>query len=287
MTDATTTRLSYRLRTALTWLMCTVGPALALAMIDHLAPPGVAWDDPGNWLEATPPEEALIALAAVAVRLAAVWVLASTTVTGLAMLSGHSRVTGAASRFALPAVRRLAVAAATRMAAVTLAVTPVLAPVTASALAATPQSSVTAWAGDEPDQPLPPFLVIAPGGGELPAAVDEAGATAEEQATTDTRPVPIPPFILTEGGTVAPVDTASVSGAIGATSYTVAAGDHLWAIAGKRLTEVRGKTPDEGEHARYWVRLVDANRGRIRSGDPDLIFPGEVIELPEVEPASG
>ncbi len=65
------------------------------------------------------------------------------------------------------------------------------------------------------------------------------------------------------------------------------AGDHLWAIAGKRLTEVRGQTPDEGEHARYWVRLVDANRGRIRSGDPDLIFPGEVIELPEVEPASG
>ena len=33
------------------------------------------------------------------------------------------------------------------------------------------------------------------------------------------------------------------------------------------------QTPDEGEHARYWVRLVDANRGRIRSGDPDLIFP--------------
>jgi nucleoid-associated protein YgaU len=67
----------------------------------------------------------------------------------------------------------------------------------------------------------------------------------------------------------------------------VVAGDHLWAIAGRRLTEVRGQAPDEGEHAGYWVRLVDANRGRLRSGDPDLIFPGEVIELPKVEPAAG
>jgi nucleoid-associated protein YgaU len=261
---------------------------VALAMVDRLAPPGVIWGDMWRWLGATPPEEAMIAFAAVAVRLAAVWVLVSTTVTGLAMLSGRARVTETASRFALPAVRRLALATATRLAAVTLAVTPALAPVTATSLEATPPSSVRAWAADEPDHPLPPFLVIAPGGGELPAAVDDSETTAED-ATTDTRPMPIPPFLLTEGGTVAPVDTPPVTAAIGtdATRYTVVAGDHLWAIAGKRLTEVRGQTPDEDEHARYWVRLVDANRGRVRSGDPDLIFAGEVIELPEIEPASG
>ena len=256
-------------------------------MVDRLAPPGVDWGDLWHWLEAAPPEEAMIAFAAVAVRLAAVWVLTSTTITGLAMLSGRAGVTEAASRFALPAVRRLALATVTRVAAVTLAVTPALAPVAATALEATPPSSVAAWAADEPDHPLPPFLVIAPGGGELPAAVDDSDTTAED-ATTDTRPMPIPPFLLTEGGTAAPVDAGSEAAAIDAeaTRYTVLAGDHLWAIAGKRLTEVRGQTPDEGEHARYWVRLVDANRGRIRSGDPDLIFPGEVIELPEIEPAS-
>jgi hypothetical protein len=270
------------------WLLCTAGPVAALASMERLAPPGVTWGDPWRWLEATAPEEALIALATVAVRLAAVWVLASTTVTGLAMLSGRARLTAAASRFALPAVRRLAMATTTRVVAVTLAVTPGLVPVTASALVATPPPSPAVTAADEPDHPLPPFLVIAPGSDEVPTAVDEAGATAET-VTTDTRPMPIPPFLLTEAGTATPVDTAPVTEASGAgpASYTVVAGDHLWAIAGRRLTEVRGQVPDEGEHARYWVRLVDANRGRIRSGDPDLIFPGEVIELPKVEPAAG
>ncbi|MET0831361.1 MAG: hypothetical protein ABWY62_03195, partial [Acidimicrobiia bacterium] len=249
----TTTRTRQRrVGEASVWLLCTAGPAVAIAMVERLAPPGVTWGDLWNWLEAPAPEEAMIALAVVAVRLAAVWVLASTTVTGLAMLSGRARMTEAASRFALPTVRRLALATAMRVAAVTLAVTPALAPVTATALEATPPSWVAASAADEPDQPLPPFLIIAPGGGELPAAVDEADATAEEDATTDTRPMPIPPFLLTEAGTVAPVDTASATGAIGATSYTVVAGDHLWAIAGKRLTDVRRQTPDEGEHARYW-----------------------------------
>ena len=32
--------------------------------------------------------------------------------------------------------------------------------------------------------------------------------------------------------------------------------------------------------ARYWQRLIAANRTTLRSGDPSLIFPGEVITLP-------
>jgi hypothetical protein len=289
----TTTRVRPALGEAAVWLLCTAGPVAALAMIGRVTPPGVTWGDPWRWLEATAPEEALIALATVAVRLAAVWVLASTTATGLAMLSGRARLTAAASRFALPAVRRLAMATTTRVAAVTLAVTSGFAPVTATALVATPASSPAVTVADEPDHPLPPLLVVPPGSGEVPTAVDEASATPAN-VTTDTRPMPIPPFLLTEAlpteaGATTPVDTAPVAEATGAgaASYTVVAGDHLWAIAGRRLTEVRGQAPDEGEHAGYWVRLVDANRGRLRSGDPDLIFPGEVIELPKVEPAAG
>jgi nucleoid-associated protein YgaU len=64
----------------------------------------------------------------------------------------------------------------------------------------------------------------------------------------------------------------------------VVRGDNLWAIASARLAEVRGRRAAElsdREVAAYWVTVVEANRG-LRSGDPDLIYPGEVVELPPV-----
>jgi nucleoid-associated protein YgaU len=30
------------------------------------------------------------------------------------------------------------------------------------------------------------------------------------------------------------------------------------------------------------MRVIAANQGNLQSGDPDLIFPGEVIRLPPV-----
>jgi hypothetical protein len=30
----------------------------------------------------------------------------------------------------------------------------------------------------------------------------------------------------------------------------------------------------------YWIRLVELNRPHLRSGDPDVVYPGEVIALP-------
>ena len=312
-------------------MLCIAGPVAVLAAVERLAPPGVAWGDLWHWLGVTSPETALIALAAVVVQLAAVWVLVSTIVTGLAVLGGAVRVTAMSSRFALPAVRRLALAAATRLAAVSLTVTPTVAPAAANAVQTTSApsavmsvvvdepdqplppfvvivpgdgdlattvsdtapTSATTSAADEPDHPLPPFLIIAPGDGDRPAVVvgDDTrpdDATSAD-VTTDTRPTPIPPFLLTEGGGRSPVDTAPAAAAIsgGATSYTVVAGDHLWAIAERSLTEMSGLHPDQVDLARYWVRVVDANRGRIRSGDPDLIFPGEVIQLPDVDSRHG
>lgn len=61
--------------------------------------------------------------------------------------------------------------------------------------------------------------------------------------------------------------------------YTVEAGDSLWTIAERRMHEA---LPDAGsaEVAHYWARLVDANRESLRSGNPSLIFPGEIVELP-------
>lgn len=55
-------------------------------------------------------------------------------------------------------------------------------------------------------------------------------------------------------------------------------GDHMWKISSRHVAGV-----DPGRDiAPYWRRVVDINTPIIRSGDPDLIYPGEQILLPEV-----
>lgn len=55
-------------------------------------------------------------------------------------------------------------------------------------------------------------------------------------------------------------------------------GDHMWRISARHVSEI-----DPGrEIAAYWRRVVDVNTPIIRSGDPDLIYPGEQILLPEL-----
>lgn len=59
-------------------------------------------------------------------------------------------------------------------------------------------------------------------------------------------------------------------GSIGARSYTIEQGDTLSSIAQR----VYGK-------ASHWRRIFEANRDAI--DNPDRIFPGQVITLPELE----
>jgi hypothetical protein len=65
----------------------------------------------------------------------------------------------------------------------------------------------------------------------------------------------------------------------------VAAGDNLWLLAARHLAAASGRSvgdvPDD-EVAPYWVQVCDANRGRLASGDPNLIFPGERVVLPPI-----
>ncbi len=64
-------------------------------------------------------------------------------------------------------------------------------------------------------------------------------------------------------------------------SHLVRAGDNLWRIARGELV-ARGKTqPDDATIARYWQHVIAANRTTLRSGNPNLIFPGELVALPE------
>ena len=65
---------------------------------------------------------------------------------------------------------------------------------------------------------------------------------------------------------------------------TVRRGDHLWSLSERHLARVLGRDDlSEQEIAPYWVTVIETNRSAIRSGNPDLIYPGETILLPEVK----
>lgn len=53
-------------------------------------------------------------------------------------------------------------------------------------------------------------------------------------------------------------------------------GDHLWKISADHL----GPEASNRQIAPYWLEVVEVNTPGLRSGDPDLIYPGEVVELP-------
>ena len=67
------------------------------------------------------------------------------------------------------------------------------------------------------------------------------------------------------------------------TEVVVESGDHLWSLAEQRLAQVRGRGVSDAEIAPYWLKVIGVNLSRIRSGDPDLIFPGEIVLLPEID----
>jgi hypothetical protein len=65
----------------------------------------------------------------------------------------------------------------------------------------------------------------------------------------------------------------------------VVEGDNLWTISRDHLARVTNRRSSElpdHEISRYWLRVIAVNRTSLRSGDPDVIFPGELIMLPPV-----
>ncbi len=65
--------------------------------------------------------------------------------------------------------------------------------------------------------------------------------------------------------------------------HAVVPGDHLWLIAADHLARISGRQPADltaADIAPYWWRAVELNRSRLRSGNPNLVYPGEVVDLP-------
>ncbi|MET0566371.1 MAG: hypothetical protein ABW021_08010 [Acidimicrobiia bacterium] len=63
-------------------------------------------------------------------------------------------------------------------------------------------------------------------------------------------------------------------------TVVVEPGDHLWKIAEGQLHAMLDRPVRPGEVVPYWLAVIETNRSGLKSGDPDLIYPGEVVTLP-------
>jgi len=64
-------------------------------------------------------------------------------------------------------------------------------------------------------------------------------------------------------------------------AHVVRTGDNLWSIARAEIVRTTGDArPSDAVIAEYWQRVIALNRATLRSGNPSLIFPGEIVALP-------
>jgi nucleoid-associated protein YgaU len=202
-------------------------------------------------------EDVLAALAAGAAMAGALFLLLTTVAHLGAVRLRNPRLIRLTGAVALPAVRRLG----ERVAAGTMIIGVVASPVAVM--------TTTSVAADE----RPVAELVDPA--YLPMSMPEH--TAPEPQVVDHGYLPVTPAV--EAPVAAPVVEQPPE-------VVVERGDHLWGLAAERLALVAGRPPSDPEIARYWRLVIDQNLARLRSGDPDLVFPGEIIEFPEVPTVS-
>jgi hypothetical protein len=234
-------RAVWRLLALITVELSALQALSRLASLAFLKTPGA---DPSAWrlwLASTPPQDAVAAVLRL-VATGGAWWLGATT--ALYLAARLARIPGLvmALQWTTPrAVRRVVDRALALSVIASLA------------------GGTAAFAGGAPPAPVPVVAVV---GGE-PRVLLPAGTSLGTQLVPSPEPLPIP--------TVLPLAAPD--------RHTVQWGDNLWTIAAGHLADT-GVTRSNGQIAPYWRELVQENRASLRSGNPDLIFPGETVALP-------
>jgi resuscitation-promoting factor RpfA len=243
-----------------------VGEALAVVALHRLGSVdgfAVPRRDLGRWLRDTPSEDVLLAGIRLAALIAAWWLLVTTLLyvaARLADLNGAARAIGCVT---VPAVRRWA----DRAIAVSVVAAGVLA-LTRSAAADPPPNTRPTSAPVVIDLDHRDRSSLPPG----PAPTVRTGAAPHVE-------LPHPPAPATPP----PAPATSPPPSFVSTRHVIAPGDHLWSIAARHLAAGTRRSRADltpADIAPYWRRVVEHNRPRLRSGDPDLVYPGEEVELP-------
>ena len=125
----------------------------------------------------------------------------------------------------------------------------------------------------EPTTTGAPTTTEAPSTTAPPTTASPTTTTAPPATTPATAPATTPPDDSDADG---PDQTAAAPGEV-----TVVAGDSFWRIAEQQVTQQLGHPPTVDEVTAYWVQLLDLNADRlVRLGNPNLIYPGQVLVLP-------
>ena len=267
--------------------LLVAGEAIAVVALHRLGGVdgfGIPRHDFVRWWQQTPSEEVLLAAVRLAALVAAWWLLGSTLLYVSARVTRLHRTAAALGWATLPAVRRWAdrAAAVSIVAATALGVgRPAAADPSPATSSATAPVVIDADHRDPVSVPLRPPSSVRTGHSADPPPLPSwppVDLTPVPRPPATTAPL-VPPAVPTAPPALATPPPSPTAGA----THTVARGEHLWSIAARQVATATGKPPADvapADIAPYWRRVVEVNRPRLRSGDPDLVFPGEVVELP-------
>lgn len=239
---------------AVAWLLGLVSAGVALRLAatgDVAGPPLGSLDGLAAWADEREPAASAIALVRMTAELAVWYLLAVSALHAVASLLRAAGGHRLADAIATPGVRRLVRAGL--------------------GLGLAAASSV----GGQEEASAPGTVTMTPVA-ESPLVtqtrIEDPGGTASMR-----------PSVPTDGGAarMAPVRPAPPS------AWVAEPGDSLWSIAEELLTDAWQRPPTGAETDPFWRALVERNRGRlVDPGDPDLIHPGQVFEVPPLPPVA-
>ncbi len=243
----------------------TTGLTVGLHQLGNISGLGINWSDPVVWFGDAAPEDAVGATLRTVGLIIGYWITISTSLYFGAARRSQIRRPRLVTVVTLPSIRRVVDRALATALAASIAVSPI-----SPALA-------------EQTPPPPVVFDITTDGIPVPhvhmnedlqeeQAQDDATTEGAEEEASEPRPSPM----------VFPVATSSPSVPL-ADGYTVESGDNLWKIADRIVESLTDGVPTTSAVTSYWRSVVNANQGTLRSGDPNLIFPGEIIVLPALE----
>ena len=284
------------------WTVCLMAAVVSLhAVGGALAPPSLTQPGRlGDWLDGRQPAEAAFAVLRL-VALGLAWYLLVVTVAGVAARASRLRsLVRVLDAVTVPAVRRMVAAGV----GVSFAAAVLTGPGGTALAEERRGASSTQTAAETirrlPDTPMPvsdpTASVSAPpstaASGEGPAG---APPVMRRLSSAGTDPATDPAPGTPSGAAAAPAapadgvtPTRSTPGgppAAAGRSWTVAPGDHFWAVAEGVLADAWGRAPTDAEVDPYWRAMVQANVDVLRDpGNPDLLFQGQVIDVPVPPP---
>lgn len=245
----------------LAWTAFLAASLLALhGLGGPLAPPPLtAPSRLGTWAAARQPAEIFVALVRLALIGVLSYLLAATGLVVVAVAVRRPLVSTVADAVSVALVRRV-VGGALGLSLAAAVLTGPRQPAAAASAHGPPAAMATTATTALTMQRLPD--PPAPGG---PPATDTAAPDAAA-------PAPVAPAAEPGPGR----------------TWEIRPGQHFWAVAEAVLAEAWSRPPTDHEVDHYWRALVERNRPVLRdAANPDLLYPGQVLEVPPPPPPPG